>query len=603
MIKKFITILIFLLGISAQAQYENSPFVQEQLAFVYQMNDANISQEKMEDLLSAQEQSYTEILEYIMSNKQKYLQEKDVYSKDMLTLKKIIRTNKRAGNQYAAIRDEVKLKSYEILRSQDAMIRKILLALDNADMNAFEISLNISIADNQLEIQKLLDTDYRQFLTIEGDAKTLEQAKENIKEFYALIEINADVINHLYSFEKRMYRLNKYSKYHLISTVVAINDIALVKAINPALEAYGLSVVKILFILSLFLIVYFIRTVVYVYVVEYFLRTNLLKQYTDAIMKKANKPLNIAIVLINIEFAFYIYNDFVSIGSLDSFFNVMYTSLFFWLMYRILNVVANIKIHDIAESSTQIKHEMVNVGKKIINFVIFIIGFLFVLHFAGVNLTTVLSGLGIGGLAVALAAKDSLSNFFGTLSILLSDVFSQGDWIEVDGQEGIVIEIGLRVTTIRTFDNALIAIPNATLANKDVKNWNKRILGRRIKMSLGIKYNSKSEDIKNAVNQIREMLEHHPEIATQKTEHQYSWDTKEKLVSRDDYQGVKKNLFVYLDEFSDSSINILVYCFTKSIVWSDWLATKEDVMHKMMIILEKNSLEFAFPSMSIYKEN
>jgi len=229
-------------------------------------------------------------------------------------------------------------------------------------------------------------------------------------------------------------------------------------------------------------------------------------------------------------------------------------------------------------------------------------GLLIMLYLAGVNLTAVLSGLGIGGFAVALAAKDSLANFFGTLSILFSDVFSQGDWIVVDGKEGVVVELGLRVTTLRTFDNALIAIPNAMLANNDVKNWNKRELGRRIKMSLGIKYDSKSEDIKNAVNEIREMLDKHPEIATENTKYQYRNIKSTKLVSKDDLQGVKKTLLVYLDEFSDSSINILIYCFTKSTGWNDWLTTKEDVMYKIMEIFEKNNLEFAFPSMSLYNE-
>ena len=75
------------------------------------------------------------------------------------------------------------------------------------------------------------------------------------------------------------------------------------------------------------------------------------------------------------------------------------------------------------------------------------------------------------------------------------------------------------------------------------------------------------------------------------------------LVSKDDLEGVKKTLLVYLDEFSDSSIDILVYCYSKSVVWGEWLETKEDVMHKIMEILDKNNLEFAFPSLSIYNEN
>jgi MscS family membrane protein len=300
----------------------------------------------------------------------------------------------------------------------------------------------------------------------------------------------------------------------------------------------------------------------------------------------------------------YVFNNFSTIEGVARVFNIIYGFYFTLIIYIIVNTVAAIKLNSFEKEKSNVKNEMINVGLKIINFFIVIFGLLIVLYFAGVNLTAVLSGLGIGGFAVAFAAKDTISNFFGTLSVLFSDVFSQGDWIEVDGKEGVVVEIGLRVTTLRTFDNALIAIPNGTFANKDIKNWNKRKLGRRIKMKLGVKYDSKQEDIKNAIAEIKEMLQKHPQIATKETKYEYKteYGHMAKLVSKDDLEGIKKSLFVYLDEFGGSSINILIYCFSKSVDWEDWLQTKQDVMEKIMIIFEKNSLEFAFPSLSIYNE-
>jgi MscS family membrane protein len=325
--------------------------------------------------------------------------------------------------------------------------------------------------------------------------------------------------------------------------------------------------------------------------------------YVTDILKAIRKMIHVLIIIINMNIIFYIYHDFSSTELSAKVFNILYAITLTIIFYKIVNTIAKVKISSINVSEKQIKNEIINIGIKIVNFLIMLFGLLIVLYIAGVDLTAVLSGLGIGGFAVALAAKDSLANFFGTLSILISDVFSQGDWIVIDGEQGVVVEIGLRVTTLRTFDNALIAIPNATLANKDVKNWNKRILGRRIKMSLGIKYDSKSQDIRNAVKEIHDMLDKHPDIATENTKHSYGQVKGAKLVSKDDLKGVKKTLLVYLDSFSDSSINILVYCFTKSTNWQDWLETKEDVMHQIMEIFEKNNLEFAFPSMSIYKEN
>ena len=135
-----------------------------------------------------------------------------------------------------------------------------------------------------------------------------------------------------------------------------------------------------------------------------------------------------------------------------------------------------------------------------------------------------------------------------------------------------------------------------------MKNWNRRVIGRRIKMKLGVKYNSKVEDINNAVTAIREMLKEHKDIATVNTKYETRVSKNAKLVSKEDALGVKRTLLVYLDEFSDSSINILVYCFTKTTDWNEWLSVKEDVMYKVMQILEENDLEFAFPSLSIYQE-
>jgi len=380
---------------------------------------------------------------------------------------------------------------------------------------------------------------------------------------------------------------------------------ALSKSLEPVLNYYNLSTAKLLLILLVIAIVYLVRKVLIDILIKLLLQVEFINIHAKEVVSKLRKPIEIFTILVNIDLIVYIYHDFSSSEDVSMSFNIFYAVILIWAVFIITNTLARIKIREIETSSKTVKSEVINVGIKIVNFTIFLIGLLLVLHFAGVNLTAILSGLGIGGLAVALAAKDSLSNFFGTLSILLSDTFSQGDWISIKDKEGVVVEIGLRVTTIRTFDNALIAIPNATLANEEVKNWNRRILGRRIKMKIGVKYDSKKEDLQNAVLEIRHMLKTHPDIATRETKYEFSKykSSSSKLVSKDDELGVKRTLLVYLDEFAPSSIDILIYCFSKSVMWEDWLKVKEDVLYKIMEILEKNNLEFAFPSLSIYEEN
>jgi len=606
-LKLLLLILIFIVSLQAKEDIKYSPFIDKQIKLTYQMNDANISQEEASKLVLKQEEMYQQALYSLMANKSQYINNLKDFNAEIFSLKKIISINKRAGNRYAVTRDEVQIKSYLIVRNINNTIKNILISLNTKTIEEFEKKLNELTSQNQ---QQLLDiteqTDYSKFLSYKSNSKVLKTAQNNIREYYALIEINSDMIAHMYKFEKKMYRLNKFSKYHIIEPVLIINSSKIIQIIDEFLNPFGLSVIKLIIISLLITFIYILRKLFYILLSKYLTSNDSLNEYAEDILIQTKKSIGVLIIIINIDMVIYIYNNFSSIDSVSKVFDMVYTIILTYIVYIVVNIIATINLQKIQEEKTTVKRELINVGIKIINFFIFMIGFLIILYFAGVDLTAVLSGLGIGGFAVAFAAKDTISNFFGTLSILFSDIFSQGDWIEINNKEGTVVEIGLRVTTIRTFDNALIAIPNGTFASSSIKNWNKRKLGRRIKMKIGIKYDSKSKDIKNAITEIKTMLQNHPDIATKETKYENLRRRKSrvaKLVSKEDLEGVKRTLLVYLDEFSDSSINILIYCFSKSVMWEEWLKTKQDVMEKIMEIMEKNNLEFAFPSLSIYQEN
>ena len=592
--------LVFLFVTEVHAQYQ--PWIERQLKLTHALNDSNLTQEKIADIISREKGYYNNILEDILLHKTDFLQNPKKFDRKTFSLEHMINLNKRMGNKYAVIRDEVLVKSYKLITYQNQMVRKIFQALDYYTIDELEEKMGELFSQNQIDIHTLEDVDYKPYLAIKEKNTILQQAQKNIKDFYALIEINADVLKYLSTSDKTMYRLNKYAKYGLLSAVLFIQKQPLVQMIDSWLHHIGLDVVKILLILLVSLIIYFIRKVLYGVIESILLKTSYMKKYRQEILDDIRTPIAYLLLVINVEIALYIYYDFSTFSLMSKLFNVTYAIFFTVTMYQVVNSIARIMIEQIGNTNKSIKDEMINVTIKIINFIIIIIGLLLVLYFAGVNLTAVLSGLGIGGFAVALAARESLANFFGTISILLSDMFSQGDWIVVGDKEGTVVEIGLRVTTLRTFDNALISIPNGTLANVDVKNWNRRTIGRRIKMKLGVKYNSKRENLSQAVEDIRIMLQEHKGIATEKTSYTARLKRYARLVSEQDSLGVKRTLLVYLDEFSDSSINILVYCFSKTTDWNEWLAVKEDVMYKIMEILEENQLEFAFPSLSIYQE-
>ena len=601
-IKKIVILftIIFVLFLHAEEKYD--PFTEQQIKYIDKLGSIEVTQEEIQEILLRQKMSYVNGLEKIMINKKAYIETAGSYDTEIFALEKIMKINQRAGNTYAVLRDEVQIKSFKILANQHIMMKNILKALDDTDRASFSQSFEKIISKNIQDNKALTDKDYESYMSVKSSSKALAKAKINIKEYYAIIDINNDVLNFLKLSEDKMFRLSKYSKYNLIRLVFLVEKSNMSQVIDPMLKPYGLDLVKILIISTLIFIIYITRFFLYVVVERKIAQSKSQSIYSQEIFNSIKVPLARLVLVFSIHMMVYVYSDFVQAPLMVKFFNMLYSAIFTIIVYKVLNTIAKIKVNSLHTSNTKVKNDVINVGIKIINFLVLLMGLMLVLHFAGANLTAILSGLGIGGLAVALAAKDSLANFFGTLSILFSDVLSQGDWIEVNGQEGVVVEIGTRVTTLRTFDNALIAIPNAILANQDVKNWNKRSLGRRIKMSLGVKYDSKSEDIKNAIFDIREMLENHEAIATESTEYTYKQRSGPRLVSKDDAQGIKKTLLVYLDDFGDSSINILVYCFSKSVDWEDWLATKEDIMHKIMAIFERNNLEFAFPSLSIYSE-
>jgi len=602
-ILKFLLLFILLGSFIYAKEVKFTAFIDQQVLLIKEMDESNITKAGIKDLLQEQEVAFEKIINRLMVNKDYYIKSAKNYDNEIFAMQKIITVNKRAGNNYAVTRDEALLKSYLVVRAQNKMLKEVLSGLDLPTKEEFEDVLNTSVAINQARMQELYKKDFSYVLKEKTESKILKKAQDNIRELYALRDLNTAIIGHVYNFKNRMYRLNKYAKYHMVDTVIYINSIALVEFLNPILEGYGLNVMKVFAIVFLIVLIYLFRTIAFSWIEKYILSIDHVQHYSKEILSKIRKILEIIVIVINVNMVVYVYNDFSNIDVVARLFNIVYGFLFTLLVYKTTNSVATVRLKTVETKGTNVKSELINVGIKILNFVIFIIGLLIILYFAGVNLTAVLSGLGIGGFAVAFAAKDTISNFFGTLSVLFSDVFSQGDWIEINGMEGVVVEIGLRVTTIRTFDNALIAIPNGTFAAKEIKNWNKRVLGRRIKMNIGVKYDSKPEDIKNAVNEIRTMLDKHKGIATVNTKFDLDYRHSARLVSKNDLEGVKQTLLVYLDEFGDSSINILVYCFSKSVNWEQWLIVKEDVMHQIMGILEGNNLEFAFPSLSIYNES
>ena len=194
----------------------------------------------------------------------------------------------------------------------------------------------------------------------------------------------------------------------------------------------------------------------------------------------------------------------------------------------------------------------------------------------GYDVNGFIAGLGLGGLAFALAAKEILANIFGGIVIILEKPFVSGDWITTNTIDGVVETITFRTTRIRGFDESLILVPNATLANESITN-NTRRGKRRVSFYLQISYESTREQIQQCVDRIKAMLENHPDVHPE-------------------------TIMVYFEHFNDSSLGIKVYFFTVTTVWAEYLAVREDVNLKIIEILENIGVNIAFPSQSVYIE-
>ena len=289
---------------------------------------------------------------------------------------------------------------------------------------------------------------------------------------------------------------------------------------------------------------------------------------------------------------------FVQGDRIDFVFGLFNTLLIAWWVYEVAKFLLYTSLSIRIRRQETVRKEFFNLFLNIIKILIAAVIILVVLARMGIDLTGLVTSLGIGGVLIGFTAKDTLTNFFDSIRLVSEQAFHLGDWIETEDVEGFVVEIGLAATRIRTFDNALVTIPNSRLANSPIHNWSARLVGRRIKFNLRLKYTYDTAEIDRVLTAIRDMLEHHPDIVNDtrlRTLIQNKRTFETGLFNIEDKYGVKKTLLVYLDSIDTYSMNILIYAFSESVRWEAWLSVKEDVLKKIIAIIDASNLELAVP--------
>ena len=249
-----------------------------------------------------------------------------------------------------------------------------------------------------------------------------------------------------------------------------------------------------------------------------------------------------------------------------------------WLGYRLIDVLANILDRRAAQTETKLDDQLVPIVRKSLKLAVSIIGTVFILQNLNVDVGSLLAGLGLGGLAFALAAQDTVANFFGSIMIFIDKPFHVGDWIKMGNEvEGTVEEVGFRTTRVRTFYNSVLTVPNARVTDSCIDNLGARQY-RRYKANLSLTYDTPPAKISAFCEGVRQLIQALP--------------------------GMRKDFYlVEFNEFGDSGLNIMIYSFMHTPDWDTELRVRTNFNLGILQLAEDLGVEFAFPTRTLHMDS
>ncbi len=341
----------------------------------------------------------------------------------------------------------------------------------------------------------------------------------------------------------------------------------------------GVDFSKISIALGILLIALIVRRVFSKFVINrlksFAARTN--NEFDDGVVDALEGPIRLIPVVIGVYFAF----EFVELGVdgraakfAENLVRSLVVFTIFWGMVRVIKPLTFLLGH----LEQLFSKEMVYFLVRVLKGIIICLGAATVLEIWGIEVGPIIAGFGLVGVAVALGAQDLFKNLISGFMILAEKRCHVGDWVLVQGVvEGTVEKIGFRSTMIRRFDQAPTVVPNATFSDHPVTNFSEMTY-RRIYWKIGVEYSTSVDQLRQITTEIRNYI----------------------IENEDFVSPEKASTFVVTDSFNNSSIDIMLYCFTNTKVWGEWLDIKQDLAFKIKEIVEASGAGFAFPSMSIY---
>lgn len=244
--------------------------------------------------------------------------------------------------------------------------------------------------------------------------------------------------------------------------------------------------------------------------------------------------------------------------------------------YRIVDVLGMYMMKLAERTDSTLDDQLVPLVRKALKLFVIIVGALAILANLDIDILPLLTGLSIGGLAFALAAQDTLKNFFGSIMIFIDKPFQIGDWITSGNIDGTVEEVGFRATRVRTFRDSVTYVPNSLIADKTVDNHGLRNY-RRFYTQIAINYDTPANVINVFIDGLRKIVDHHPQTR-------------------------KDNYHVYLNDMADSSLNVMFYIFFEVPTWGDELRCRHEVLIEIIKLAEELGVNFAFPTSTLHME-
>lgn len=301
--------------------------------------------------------------------------------------------------------------------------------------------------------------------------------------------------------------------------------------------------------------------------------------WDDALWTSLDKPLGVLIWIIGISYAAEVTNNVTGaefINLLSSIRELSVILVFAWFLFRFIQFTEQNVLDPVRNEGSKVDETTVHAIAKLLRASVIITSVLVIMQTMGYSISGLLAFGGIGGLAVGFAAKDLLSNFFGGLMIYLDRPFKVGDWIRSPDRniEGTVEYIGWRQTHIRTFDKRPLYVPNSAFTSIAVENPS-RMQNRRIYETIGVRYDD-SDKVAQVIDKVKAMLQNHPEIDTDAT------------------------LIVNLNTFAPSSLDFFIYAFTRTTDWVTFHGIKQEILLKVMKIIEEHDAEVAYPTSTLH---